>query len=340
MCVLRHNREKMLTRIVLVIVVLLLIPPVLLWAVSIRMPGRSFGGDLPLLTADENTTRDRLESHVRMLAETIGERNDAHRAGYDSAAAYVEDQLTMLGYTVTSLPYTARGRTYRNLEANLPGHKAPNELVVVGAHYDSVEGTPGADDNASGVACLLEIARLLKSEAPDRTVRLVAFANEEPPFFFTEDMGSRRYARTAKQRGDRITAMLSLETVGYYSDTPGSQQYPPILGWFYPDRGNFIGFVSNFGSRSLVHRAIDSFRSHTRFPSHGTAAPMSLPGISWSDQWAFWQEGYEAIMITDTAPFRNPHYHRASDRADTLDYDRMARVAHGIARVVADLARH
>ena len=329
----------MLTRIVLVVVVLLLVPPVLLWAVSIRMPGRSFRGPLAALTVPENTTRARLESHVRVLAETIGERNDANRAGYDSAASYVEAELTKLGYSVTSMTYSARGREYRNMEVVIAGRKTPGDVVVVGAHYDSVEGTPGADDNASGLACLLELARLLKSEPMDRTVRLVAFANEEPPFFFTEDMGSRRYARAAKQRGDRIVAMLSLETIGYYSDAPGTQHYPPILGWFYPDRGDFIGFVSNIKSRKLVHRAIGNFRSHTSFPSQGTAAPMSLPGISWSDQWAFWEEGYEAIMITDTAPFRNPHYHRASDRAQTLDYERMARVAHGVARMVAHLAR-
>ena len=317
---------------------ILLLAVLALWVVSIRMPGSSHRGPLPDLTGEEAVTRDALSAHVHLLADTLGQRNDANRRGYDSAAAYVEGVLRRHGFTVSSLPYAARGRSYRNLEVTIPGQSAPNEIIVVGAHYDSVEDTPGADDNASGTACLLEIARLLRDRRMDRTVRLVAFANEEPPFFFTEDMGSRHYARNAKARNDDVVAMLSLETLGYYSDAPESQRYPPILGWFYPDRGDFVGFVGNIGSRALVHRAIRSFRSHTQFPSQGSAAPMQIPGISWSDQWSFWKEGYDAIMITDTAPFRNDNYHLETDRAGTLDYAKMARVVHGIARTVEDLA--
>ena len=310
----------------------------LLWAVSIRVPGKSWTGPLPPLTPAEDSTRIGLQSHVYMLADTIGERHDGNRKGYDAAAEYVQKQLEQYGFSVESQPYTARGRSYRNLEVVIPGQKAPNEIIVVGAHYDAVEGTPGADDNASGTACLLEIARLLRDKKLDRTIKLVAFANEEPPFFFTDDMGSRRYAMAAKARNDNIVAMISLETLGYYSDKPKSQRYPPILGWFYPDRGNFVGFVGNIGSRSLVHKAIRSFRSHTQFPSQASAAPMQIPGISWSDQWSFWKEGYDAIMITDTAPFRNDNYHLETDRAGTLDYPKMARIAHGVARTIEDLA--
>jgi Zn-dependent M28 family amino/carboxypeptidase len=316
----------------------LLLAVLLLWVVSIRVPGKSWSGPLPPLTPAEDSSRVRLERDVTVLATDIGQRNDADMAAYDSAARYVQRSFEASGHSVTSLPYAARGKSFRNLEVVIPGRRRPGEIILVGAHYDNVPDTPGADDNASGTAALLELARLLRDRPLDRTVKLVAFANEEPPYFFTDDMGSRVYAKAARARGDSISAMLSLETLGYYSDEPKSQRYPPILGWFYPERGNFVGFVGNIGSRALVHRAISSFRSHTRFPSEASAAPMQIPGISWSDQWSFWKEGYDAIMITDTAPFRNDNYHLETDRATTLDYARMARVVHGVARVVQELA--
>jgi hypothetical protein len=211
--------------------------------------------------------------------------------------------------------------------------------VLVGAHYDSVVDSPGADDNASGVASMLELARLFAVRQPDRTVRFVAFANEEPPYFWTEDMGSLRYARMAKQRGDSIVAMLSLESLGFYSDAPRSQRYPLFLAWFYPDRGNFIAVVGNVGSRRLVHRVLASFRSHTQFPSEGSAAPKQIPGIGWSDQWSFWKEGYQGVMITGTAPNRNANYHTELDIPRTLDFGRLARVVHGVSRVVDELSK-
>jgi hypothetical protein len=312
----------------------------LLWGVSIRMPGESFQGPLPPLTPVEDSLRDNLRAHVQFLAGTIGERNYVKRRALDSAAAYVRGTLGALGLAVVEQQFQARGQTFSNFEATLAGSSLASEIVVVGGHYDSTLGTPGADDNASGTAALLELARLLRAEHPDRTVRFVAFANEEPPFFFTEDMGSRHYAKAARVRGDDIVAMLSLETIGYYREGPGSQHYPPILGSFYPGEGNFVGIVGNVSSRSLVHRVISDFRDSTRFPSAGTAAWMRIPGISWSDQWSFWREGYDGVMITDTAPFRNDSYHQPWDRPDSLDYDRMARVVNGVARVVRRLSAH
>jgi Zn-dependent M28 family amino/carboxypeptidase len=151
-------------------------------------------------------------------------------------------------------------------------------------------------------------------------------------------MGSWIHARGCRRREENIVAMLSLETIGYYSDAPGSQHYPPPLGSFYPSEGNFIGFVGDWASRQLVIDVIAAFRRLVAFPSEGAALPANVPGVGWSDHWAFWQEGFPALMVTDTAPFRYPHYHTPDDTADKLDYDRMARVVAGLADVLALMA--
>jgi Zn-dependent M28 family amino/carboxypeptidase len=228
--------------------------------------------------------------------------------------------------------------TVANLEGVLEGGAKAKEVVVVGAHYDTAAGGPGADDDASGVAAMLAIARALSPSKPARSIRFVAFVNEEPPFFWNDTMGSLVYAKACKARGDAIVAMLSLEALGYYRDEPGSQKYPPIVSAFYPDRGDFVAFVGNTASRGLVHEAIGTFRSAAAFPSQGAALPSFVTGVGWSDQWSFWQVGYPGVMVTDTAPFRNPHYHQRSDTPDTLDYERLARVTEGLVAVVKKLA--
>ncbi len=308
-----------------------------IWFVT-GMPGRSWSGPLPPLTDGEQQTRDNLRRHVEQLAGRIGERNVWRPRAMAAATDYIRRTLAEAGYAVNLQSFTSRGQTVANIEAILPGHGAEDEIIVVGAHYDSVAGCPGANDNASGVATVLELARLLAGRTLPRTVRLVAFANEEAPFFYGNEMGSKRYATRAKAQGERIRAMLSLETVGYYTDEPGSQLYPFPFSLFYPDTGNFIGFVGNLSSRSLVRKAVRTFRTSTAFPSEGVAAPSGIEGIHWSDHWSFWEAGYPAIMITDTAPFRYPHYHEASDTPQQLDYTGLARVATGLAKVVAALA--
>ena len=220
-----------------------------------------------------------------------------------------------------------------------PGRQAPDEIVVIGAHYDSVFGSPGANDNGSGVAALLELARLFAARDTGRTVRFVAFVNEEPPFFRTSDMGSRQYARAARAKNEDIRAMLALETIGYYDDAPGSQRYPPFFSLFFPDRGNFIGMVSNFGSRALLKRAVAAFRAASDFPIEHVATFGWVPGVDWSDHASFWSEGYPAIMITDTALYRYPYYHSARDTPDKVDYARLARVTAALAAVVEALAK-
>lgn len=302
------------------------------------MPGKSFAGPLPALTTNEIVLAGNLRKTVTYLAGNIGERNVIAYPQLQATATFIESWFKSLGYEVKSQEYVVQMRKVRNISVEIPGNTKPEEIIVVGAHYDTVYDCPGADDNTSGIAALLELARLLKGSHPARTVRLVAFVNEEPPWFQTESMGSLVYAREAHSKQENIVAAISLETIGMYSDRPGSQQYPEPMGLLYPDRGNFIGFVGNLSSRGLVRKAIRVFRQTGSIPSEGSAAPEFLSGVGWSDHWSFWQEGYPAIMVTDTAPFRNPNYHRPTDEPDTLDYARMARVVTGLQQVVLSLA--
>ncbi len=281
---------------------------------------------------------ERLRAHVLQLAGEIGERNVWRPQALHAAAAYLRSEWQGQGHTVTAQGYTAYGVPSENLEITLTGTAQPAQIILVGAHYDSVRGSPGANDNASGAAALLEIGRALKDAGLRRTVRLVAFVNEEPPFFFWGEMGSGVYARAARARGDDIRLMMSLEMLGAYSDAPGSQRYPPFLRWFYPDRANFIAFVSNIASRHALKRSVAAFRSVSGFPVEWLAAPGIVPGVSWSDQLSFWREGYPAIMVTDTAFNRYPHYHTAQDTPSMLDYARMAQVVEGLTKAIVLLA--
>jgi Zn-dependent M28 family amino/carboxypeptidase len=189
------------------------------------------------------------------------------------------------------------------------------------------------------VGALLELSKHFSSHQPQRTLRFVAFVNEEMPFFRTGEMGSRVYVRAARARGDDIRAMLSLETIGYYSDAAGSQRYPPFFSWFYPERGNFIGLVSNFSSRALMRRVRDAFRAASDFPLEHVATFEWITGVDWSDHASFWAAGYPAIMVTDTALYRYPYYHSPDDTPDKVDYPRLARVTAGLIAVVEDLAQ-
>lgn len=303
----------------------------------ILMPGRSHRGPLPPLTPSEAALASALRRDVIVLAQTIGERNVVEHAALRKAADHVEAGMRVVG-PVARQTYKADGRDCDNVEVEIRGTSAPGEIVIVGAHYDSVLNCPGANDNASGVAGLLALARSLAKTAPARTLRFVGFVNEEPPHFRTDEMGSRVYARRCRERGETVTAMLSLETIGCFTDEPGSQQYPAPLGMCYPSEGNFIAFVGNVASRPLVRRCIRTFRAKAAFPSEGAALPAFLPGVGWSDHESFWENDYPAVMVTDTAPFRFPHYHLRGDTPDKIDFERCARVVAGIEHVVRDLA--
>ena len=303
------------------------------------IPGHSYRGELPSLLDAEHASAERMRADVEYLAETIGERNTCHPAELAKVEEYISDRFSRLGYSIRLDTFSTDGVNVSNIEATLTGQAKPHEIIVIGAHYDSVPGTPGADDNASGVAVLLEIARHFKDLRPKRTIRFVAFVNEEPPYFQTDQMGSHVYALGCKRRNEKISGMLCLESLGYYSSKAGSQHYPPPLEKLYPDRGDFIALCGNIASYPLLRRCIKHFRTTTQFPSEGLVAPETFASLGWSDHWAFWQAGFPAIMITDTAFLRNPHYHLPSDIPETLDYDRMARVAEGLKRVISHISR-
>jgi hypothetical protein len=307
----------------------------LLWWFGVRMPGKNISKAAPL-SSDEIALREELRTDVQKLGGEIGERNMWHYAQLNAAADFIEDSFSRAGLHPRRDSYEMHGQACHNIEAEIPG--ARPEILLIGAHYDSVLGSPGANDNGSGVAALLALARRFAGKTAQHTLRFVAFVNEEPPYFLSDEMGSLVYAGRCKARGDKISAMISLETIGYFSDAPHSQIYPSrALGIFYPKVGNFIGFVSNVHSRALLRRVIALFRKHAKIPSEGAALPAFIPGVSWSDQWSFWRRGYPGIMITDTAPFRYPYYHSSSDTPDKLDYDRFTLVVSGMEKVIKDL---
>jgi Zn-dependent M28 family amino/carboxypeptidase len=273
-----------------------------------------------------------------MLAGTIGERNLWRYTALQHAAEYIEAELSASGLASRRHTYEVSRVPVSNLDATLTGTTKADEVVVVGAHYDTITGCPGANDNGSGIAAVLEIARRFGGRPQSRTLRFVAFVNEEPPFFRTGQMGSLVYANAARVRRERIVGMVALETMGYFSDQPGSQQYPGPVGTLYPDVGNFIGFVSNLASARLLMKARRAFRRRTSFPLQSAALPDAIPGVGWSDHWSFWQAGYPALMVTDTAPFRYPWYHTAEDTPEKLDYERLGQVVDGIEGVIEALA--
>jgi len=305
----------------------------------IKFPAKSYKGPLPELTAEQIKLKDQLAADIQTIAGQIGERNTMHYDKLNDAADYIEKSLTEANYKVRRQEFIADGKKCYNLEAELLGSKYPGKILVVSAHYDSVYGSPGANDNASGVAAALALARHFAGKPNACTLRFVLFANEEPPFYHTDEMGSLVYAKDCKKKNEKIVAMLNLETIGYYSDKPHSQKYPFPFNLIYPSTGNFIGFVSNTKNRALLKQVAGLFRQNCQFPSEAGAVPEFVEGIAWSDHWSFWQQGYPAIMVTDTALFRYPHYHQPSDTPDKLDYENLARVTTGLVAVLNDLSR-
>ena len=283
------------------------------------------------------TLGESLKKHVYILSHEIGERNVYTYAKLNETAGYITGEFESYGYKVDFQEYSTRGKIFKNIIVTKNGDKKTGEVIILGAHYDTREN-PGADDNASAVAGLLETARAFSDKVPGRTIKFIAFVNEEPPFFKKKTMGSKVYARSAREKQENIKGALILEMIGYYSNEPKSQHVPPGFGFFYPNKGNFIGVVGNFKSKQLVRDTVAYFRGGTSFPVEWVVAPKILIGVDFSDNWSFWKEGYPAVMITDTAFYRNPNYHKVSDTYETLDYENMSEVVKGLTAALDKLA--
>ena len=302
--------------------------------------GVFWSGSLVGATWDESSVRAALTSIVRTLAGDIGPRSYMAPANLNAAADVISQRLASFGYELTVQPYRVKELAVRNIIAERRGTELPDRVIVIGAHYDSVAGSPGADDNASGVAVLLELARLHAETRFRKTVRFVAFTLEEPPFFRSRHMGSRIYARSLKDRDEQVEGMFCLESVGYFSEDKGSQSFSLLvfwLRWRYPTTGNFITIVSNADSQPLQTQVRDALRTHMDVPVETYTGPSWIPGVDWSDHGSFWNEGYPAVMLTDTALFRNPRYHRSTDLPDTLDYRAMTELVRGLSGALTAL---
>jgi Zn-dependent M28 family amino/carboxypeptidase len=294
----------------------------------------------PLDTREQEMC-SRLRRHVEMLSEVIGIRNTDRPGGLEAAARYIEDHLRKCGYEVRQQTFRAGGQMVRNIDAQINGTKRPNEVLLLGAHYDSVD-CPAANDNGSGVAGVLEAATQWVGKKFKRSVRLVLFVNEEPPYYKGKFMGSVRYARRCRERGERLLGLINLETIGCYYANPGSQVYPdPRLDrikWLLPRRGNFVVFTGNFKSWRLTVSTWRRFKKRARFPAMCLPSPEGIMGPDMSDQWSFWQEGYPAIMVTDTAFLRYPYYHKQQDLPRNMNFECMTRVVRGVIDAAGELA--
>jgi len=283
-------------------------------------------------TADTGLLRE----HVVALSGTFHPRNWENTANLDRCADYIAGHLERAGAAVEFQDYTAMDNTYRNVIGRFGAGK--ERKIIIGAHYDSCADTPGADDNASGVAGLLELARLIGGDPPDAEVELVAYTLEEPPFFGGPLMGSAIHAESVADEKPRIAGVIVLEMIGYFSDEPGSQSYPlPVLKLFYPTRGDFITVVSRWDQGGWIKDLKSTMKGTTALPVYSFRGPTSLPGVDFSDHRNYWPHGIPAAMITNTAFYRNTAYHTIHDTADRLDYDRMAMVVVAVYEAVRRL---
>jgi Zn-dependent M28 family amino/carboxypeptidase len=276
--------------------------------------------------------------HINHLSQTIGCRSIFQPGQLLETQRYIITFLENLGVQPQRQSYNYKGEEVANIIITQPGSTNPDEVIIVGAHYDTVANTPGADDNASGVAILLELCRSLKTFQPERTLKFIFFTLEEPPAFKTRNMGSMVYAAKAKEDQEKIMGMICLEMVGFYDNNPGTQTYPlPLMSLAYPRQGNFIGLVSNLKSKPLLYQVKKSLGDNCDLPVESLSTIRWVPGIDFSDHGSFWKMGFPAIMITDTSFYRNPHYHSPTDTIDTLDFNNMNKLLSGLMHAVKDL---
>ncbi|WP_434777400.1 M28 family peptidase [Neisseria sp. Ec49-e6-T10] len=288
----------------------------------------------PKVTEAPLVQADSLKKHVYFFSETVYPRSFDSIDHLNLAADYIKNEFVQTGAQVTEQTFEVDGVTYRNIIASFGPQNA--EPIIVGAHYDSCTDTPGADDNASGVAGLIELAKLLGKNKPKHPIQLIAYTLEEPPYFRTENMGSAVHARSIKVAGQKIKLMISLEMIGYFSDEENSQEYPMgFLGKIYPTTGHFIAIVGRFADIKPIRQSKSLFAGATDLPVYSLNAPAALTkGLDFSDHLNYWANGFNAIMVTDTAFFRNKNYHQVTDTVDTLDYQRMAKVVQGVYAII------
>jgi hypothetical protein len=288
------------------------------------------------LDETDRATALRLETHVRGVASVP--HNLDYPEALEASAYYIETSLQALGLTPIAQRYMVGAHEVRNIEVIFESAGASSQTYVIGAHYDAPDDSPGANDNGTGVAALLELAATLRGGRFAHKIRVVFFVNEEQPYGKTPAMGSYRHARALHDAGERIAGMFALETLGHFTNRPHSQRFPFPLGLIFPHTGNFIAFVGMPRARGLIKRAVPLFRAGSAFPAIGGVAPSRLEGIDLSDHWSYDQFGYPACMITDTALYRNPFYHSPADTPDTVDYANLARVTRGLDAMIWRLA--
>ena len=285
----------------------------------------------------DSNLAQRLKQHVIKLSHEIGNRSVFEYSNLLEAADYISRQLRGYGFLVKFQEYTVEGKVVKNIIAEKTGSHKPDEIIIVGAHYDTCFN-PGADDNASAVAVLLELAKSQAGRENSRTIRFIAFVNEEPPFFKTENMGSFVYAAQAREKQEDIKAAVILEMLGCYSDKLASQRYPLLIGPFFPNRGNFVAVVGNLANRDLVKQVSNHFLQASRFPIRSAVLFDFVPGVDFSDHWSFWQNGFPAVMLTDTAFYRYAYYHSSKDTYEKLNYQSMAAVVEALEAVISRLS--
>lgn len=313
----RYHSISAITLLSLAVLLLLFIINPVMWVRKVNV----------LTLANTN----KLKTDVSFLTSITPPRSYDNSESMNTAAAYIESQFSETGCNPLRQTFTANDTEYTNVICSFGTEN--KRVLVIGAHYDVAGSFPGADDNASGVAGLLELARLIHVQNPALEVRvdLVAYANEEPPYFRTEGMGSMIHAKSLKDAGEWVDLMISLEMIGYFTDEPNSQKYPTVLlRPFYPSTGNFIGVIGGLANWNSVRKVKTNLIKYSTLPVYSINAPSAIPGIDFSDHASYWKHGFDAVMISDTSFYRNPNYHKASDTANTLDYNRMGDVVNGV----------
>ena len=305
------------------IIRLFILPLVVLWLLAWVIVCQPIfpGGKKSAVSVDPEA----LKKHVRVISEDFFPRDSLNTGNLDRCSDYIRSEFEKTGAKIRVQEYSENGRTYRNVIARFG--RSDEDLIVVGAHYDACGDTPGADDNASGVAGLIELAGILSRAPVDRNIELVAYSTEEPPYFRSTSMGSAVHAKEFRERGIHVRGVVILEMIGWFSDDWMSQDFPfPLLRLFYPSRGNYIAIVGKLDQWPFMRELKKNMQGATGLPVYSINAPTTLPGIDFSDHLNYWQTGCNAVMVTDTSFYRNRDYHDEGDVWARLDYKRMAEV--------------